>query len=152
MLAPASKCVNKNNIQIYLFVSFVNCHPRDTWHQYKFNWYYKEKSRSRCCRKNADDTCIGEAKTICLYVAYRKDRYLHEWCGALKTMAYRNECFPSDQRIIGKAKSAETLVTSLQTEQPFETFVGTFVETLLVLAYIFTKLCLEYPNTNILIY
>lgn len=108
MLTSASRRVNKSDVQFYLFVSFVNCHPHDTWHQYKFNWRHEQKKKAasvarESAGKNADDT-LGKAET---YVrSSTRKRHLHEWCSTLKTMAYRNECFPSDQRIIGKATKA----------------------------------------------
>lgn len=74
VLAPASRRVNKNDVQFYLFVSFVNCHPRDTWHQYKFNWRHKEKSRSRGCGKNTGNT-LAKPET---YVWSTQKGYLHE--------------------------------------------------------------------------
>lgn len=71
------------------------------------------KKAGRVAGKNVDDAS-GRPET---YV--RRKRYLHEWCDVLKTIASGNdECFPSDQRIMGKARSAEMLVP-LQAQQTF---------------------------------
>lgn len=68
----------------------------------------KKKASHGIAGKTWNDT-LGKPET---YVWSTRKRYLREWCYVLKTMASRNECFPPDQQIMGKARSAETLLAS----------------------------------------